>query len=104
MDKKDYVIIKNINNTILILEIRKSLILFLENIKKNISIIIHAAAQPSHDFAKNNVFLDFEINALGSLNIFDNAQKYCPNAKIIHLSTNKVYGDNPNKIRLIEKK
>ena len=72
--------------------------------KKKISIIIHAAAQPSHDFAKNNVFLDFEINALGTLNIFDNAQKYCPNAKIIHLSTNKVYGDNPNKIKLIEKK
>ncbi len=72
--------------------------------KKNISIIIHAAAQPSHDFAKNNIFLDFEINALGTLNIFDNVKKYCPNAKIIHLSTNKVYGDNPNKIKLIEKK
>jgi len=71
---------------------------------KNISIIIHAAAQPSHDYAKNNVFLDFEINALGSLNVFNNAQIYCPKAKIIHLSTNKVYGDNPNKIQLIEKK
>ena len=71
---------------------------------KNISIIIHAAAQPSHDFAKDNIFLDFEINALGSLNIFNNTQKYCPLAKVIYLSTNKVYGDNPNKLRLVEKK
>ena len=71
---------------------------------KNISIIIHAAAQPSHDFAKDNIFLDFEINATGTLNIFVNAQRYSPDAKIIHLSTNKVYGDNPNKIGFVEKK
>ena len=62
---------------------------------KDISIVIHAAAQPSHDFAKDNIFLDFEINALGSLNIFSNTQKYCPLAKVIYLSTNKVYGDSP---------
>ena len=69
-----------------------------------ITIIIHTAAQPSHDFAKNNIFLDFEINALGSLNIFNNARRYCPLSTVIHLSTNKVYGDNPNKLKLIEKK
>tara|TARA_X000000950_G_scaffold270013_1_gene349304 strand:+ start:661 stop:1707 length:1047 start_codon:yes stop_codon:yes gene_type:complete len=69
-----------------------------------ITIVIHAAAQPSHDFAKSNIFLDFEINALGSLNIFNNVRRYCPSSKVIHLSTNKVYGDNPNKIKLIEKK
>ena len=72
--------------------------------RNELTIIIHAAAQPSHDFAKNNIFLDFEINALGSLNIFNNVRKYCPLSKVIHLSTNKVYGDNPNKIKLIEKK
>ncbi len=71
---------------------------------KEINIVIHAAAQPSHDFAKNNIFLDFEINALGSLNIFNNVRRYCPLSKVIHLSTNKVYGDNPNKLKLIEKK
>ncbi len=75
-----------------------------EKFNKDISIIIHAAAQPSHDFAKDNIFLDFEINALGSLNIFEYTHKYCPNAKVIHLSTNKVYGDNPNRIKLVEKK
>tara|TARA_A100001015_G_C14874455_1_gene665724 strand:- start:74 stop:1120 length:1047 start_codon:yes stop_codon:yes gene_type:complete len=72
--------------------------------RNEITIVIHAAAQPSHDFAKNNIFLDFEINALGSLNIFNNVRKYCPLSKVIHLSTNKVYGDNPNKLKLIEKK
>ncbi|MDC3097630.1 NAD-dependent epimerase/dehydratase family protein [Candidatus Pelagibacter sp.] len=71
---------------------------------KNISIIIHAAAQPSHDYAKDNIYLDFEINTKGSLNIFDNAHKFCPRAKIIHLSTNKVYGDNPNKFSFVESK
>lgn len=71
---------------------------------KNISIIIHAAAQPSHDFAKDNIFLDFEVNALGSLNIFTNTQKYCPLAKVIYLSTNKVYGDSPNRLKLVEKR
>tara|TARA_B100000965_G_scaffold328207_1_gene291198 strand:- start:2081 stop:3127 length:1047 start_codon:yes stop_codon:yes gene_type:complete len=72
--------------------------------KKDISIVIHAAAQPSHDFAKNNIYLDFKINAEGTLNILNRTQKYCPDAVVIHLSTNKVYGDNPNKIKLIEKK
>ncbi|MDB3987034.1 NAD-dependent epimerase/dehydratase family protein [Candidatus Pelagibacter sp.] len=72
--------------------------------RDEITIVIHAAAQPSHDFAKNNIFLDFEINALGSLNIFNNVRKYCPLSKVIHLSTNKVYGDNPNKLKLIENK
>jgi len=72
--------------------------------KNNISIVIHAAAQPSHDYAKNNLLLDFKVNAEGTLNIFQNIQKFSPNSKVIFLSTNKVYGDNPNKIKLIEKK
>ena len=72
--------------------------------KKNISIVIHAAAQPSHDYAKDNLHLDFKVNAEGTLNIFYNIQKFCPDSKVIFLSTNKVYGDNPNKIKLIEKK
>jgi len=58
--------------------------------KKNISIVIHAAAQPSHDYAKDNLHLDFKVNAEGSLNIFHNIQKFCPESKVIFLSTNKV--------------
>jgi CDP-paratose 2-epimerase len=88
------------------IDIRNNLLLekIFKRYKKDLSIIIHAAAQPSHDYAKSNIFLDFDINAKGTLNILSNAQKYAPNSVIIHLSTNKVYGDNPNKIKFNEKK
>ncbi len=72
--------------------------------KKNIKIIIHAAAQPSHDWARNNAFVDFDINAKGTLNLLELTKKFCPNAPFIYMSTNKVYGDNPNFLPLIEKK
>ena len=72
--------------------------------KKNISLIIHCTAQPSHDYAKNFPILDFNINATGSLNLLELTKKYCPEAPFIFMSTNKVYGDNPNKLKIIEKK
>ncbi len=72
--------------------------------KKNISLVIHAAAQPSHDWAKNKVFIDFDINAKGTLNLLELTRLYCPEAPFIFMSTNKVYGDNPNLLPLIEKK
>ena len=72
--------------------------------RKKINVIIHAAAQPSHDWAKNKPFIDFEINAKGTLNLLELTNKYCPNAPFIFMSTNKVYGDNPNKLPLVEKK
>ena len=72
--------------------------------KKNISLIIHCAAQPSHDYGKNFPIIDFNINAAGTLNLLELTKKYCPNAPFIFMSTNKVYGDNPNKLNIIEKK
>ena len=72
--------------------------------RKNIKVIIHAAAQPSHDWAKNETFVDFDINAKGTLNLLELTKRYCPNAPFIFMSTNKVYGDNPNKLPLIERK
>ena len=72
--------------------------------KKNIKIIIHCAAQPSHDWAKNKPFIDFDINARGTLNLLDLTKIHCPDAPFIFMSTNKVYGDNPNYLPLIEKK
>ncbi len=66
--------------------------------------VIHAAGQPSHDKAKEIPMLDFEINALGALNILEATRAYCPQAVFIFTSTNKVYGDNPNKISLKETK
>jgi len=72
--------------------------------KKNIKVIIHAAAQPSHDWAKNKPFIDFDINAKGTLNLLELTKLHCSEAPFIFMSTNKVYGDNPNYLPLVEKK
>ena len=71
---------------------------------RNVSLIIHCAAQPSHDYGKNHPIIDFNVNATGTLNLLELTKKYCPNSPFIFMSTNKVYGDNPNKLKLIEKK
>lgn len=64
--------------------------------------IIHCAAQPSHDKAKEIPLLDFETNALGTINLLEMTRQHCPEAVFIHMSTNKVYGDSPNEIPLKE--
>ena len=69
---------------------------------KNIKLIIHSAAQPSHDWAKKKPFTDFNINALGTLNLLNLTKKYSYNTPFIFMSTNKVYGDNPNLLPLQE--
>ena len=74
-----------------------------EKYGNNIKLIIHAAAQPSHDWAATNPFLDFNVNAYGTLNLLENTRNYCKDAVFIFTSTNKVYGDNPNKIDYVEK-
>jgi len=71
--------------------------------KKNISLIIHCAAQPSHDYGKKFPILDFNVNATGTLNLLELTKRYCPDSPFIFMSTNKVYGDNPNKLKIIEK-
>ena len=70
---------------------------------KNIKLIIHCAAQPSHDYGKNFPILDFNVNATGTLNLLEMTKQFCPDAPFIFMSTNKVYGDNPNNLNLIEK-
>tara|TARA_B100000780_G_C21082391_1_gene435942 strand:- start:58 stop:1119 length:1062 start_codon:yes stop_codon:yes gene_type:complete len=70
--------------------------------KNNISLIIHCAAQPSHDYGKNYPLLDFNINATGTLNLLELTNKYTSNAPFIFMSTNKVYGDNPNSLKFSE--
>src|SRR5580693_5849592 len=65
-------------------------------------LIVHTAAQPSHDRAAAIPFLDFEINALGTLHMLEAARRSCPESPFIHMSTNKVYGDRPNTIALKE--
>ena len=71
-------------------------------IQKKIKCIIHCAAQPSHDWALRNISLDFKVNAIGTQICL--SKKYCPETVFIQLSTNKVYGDTPNKIPLKEKR
>ena len=66
------------------------------------SVIIHAAAQPSHDRAAAIPFEDFDTNAVGTLNLLEAARPAAPQAPFIHMSTNKVYGDAPNRIALAE--
>ena len=71
---------------------------------KNIKLILHCAAQPSHDYGKNFPIIDFNINATGTLNLLELTKKFCSDAPFIFMSTNKVYGDNPNKLNFTEKK
>ncbi|MEP7236269.1 MAG: NAD-dependent epimerase/dehydratase family protein [Ferruginibacter sp.] len=65
--------------------------------------VIHTAAQPSHDWAAKEPFTDFTINANGTLNMLEATRNYCPDAVFIFTSTNKVYGDTPNLLPLVEK-
>ncbi|MHC4617670.1 MAG: NAD-dependent epimerase/dehydratase family protein [Planctomycetota bacterium] len=65
-------------------------------------LIVHCAAQPSHDKAGEIPLLDFEINALGTMNLLEATRRFCPEAVFIHMSTNKVYGDAPNELPLVE--
>ena len=65
--------------------------------------IIHTAAQPSHDLAADIPFDDFDINAVGTLNLLEATRRFAPNASFVLMSTNKVYGDAPNQIPLCEK-
>ena len=64
--------------------------------------IVHTAAQPSHDKAAEIPFDDFDTNAVGTLNILESVRRACPEAPFIHMSTNKVYGDAPNQIKMNE--
>lgn len=74
------------------------------NYSQNISLIIHTAAQTSHDWSAKDPFVDFSINATGTLNLLELYRKYCPKAVFIFTSTNKVYGDLVNRFNLKEYK
>ena len=68
----------------------------------DIALVVHTAAQPSHDWAAREPFTDFDINAVGTLNMIENTRQHCPDAVFIFTSTNKVYGDTPNRLPLLE--
>ena len=95
---------KNFKNLSIDIRNYESLKKIFKKYSKKISLIIHCAAQPSHDYGKNYPIIDFNVNATGTLNLLELTKKYCPTSPFIFMSTNKVYGNNPNKLKIIEKK
>ena len=79
---------------------RDAVLTLMEELKPDL--VIHTAAQPSHDRAAAIPFLDFEVNALGTLHLLEAVRRSCPDSPFIHMSTNKVYGDRPNTLPLTE--
>lgn len=79
---------------------RSGVLALIEQIKPDM--IVHAAAQPSHDLAASRPFDDFDVNAGGTLNLLEATRRAAPEAVFVHMSTNKVYGDRPNTIPLVE--
>jgi len=69
---------------------------------QSIALVVHCAAQPSHDWAAKEPITDFTVNALATLYLLEATRQYCPDATFIYTSTNKVYGDTPNRLPLIE--
>jgi len=67
-----------------------------------VELVIHTAAQPSHDWAASDPHTDFEVNALGTLNLLEATRRHADSATFVHCSTNKVYGDTPNALPLVE--
>lgn len=76
----------------------------IQNLVKEIKpyFLVHTAAQPSHDKAASIPFIDFEVNAMGTLNLIEAVRRYSKDTIFVHLSTNKVYGDTPNKLPITE--
>src|ERR1035441_9596228 len=70
---------------------------------RSIELIVHTAAQPSHDWAASDPHTDFTVNANGTLNVLEAARRHTPDAPFIFTSTNKVYGDLPNSLPLVER-
>jgi CDP-paratose 2-epimerase len=79
---------------------RSGILRFFEDLK--FDLIVHCAAQPSHDKASDIPLVDFDVNAVGAINLLEATRLYSPDAVFVHMSTNKVYGDAPNELELVE--
>jgi len=91
---------KNFSHHELDIRDREAVLQFIAKLKP--SAVVHTAAQPSHDLAASRPFDDFDVNATGTLNLLEAARRACPESPFAHMSTNKVYGDRPNFIKLKE--
>ncbi|HET7872377.1 MAG TPA: NAD-dependent epimerase/dehydratase family protein [Terriglobales bacterium] len=81
---------------------RESIFQLFQKLGRDIVLVVHAAAQPSHDWAAREPITDFEVNAGGTLHMLEATRQFCPEAAFIFASTNKVYGDSPNRLPLME--
>ena len=81
---------------------REAVLNLVKECGKDVALIVHTAAQPSHDWAAREPFTDFDVNASGTLNLLEAARLFCPDAVFLFTSTNKVYGDTPNSLPLVE--
>jgi CDP-paratose 2-epimerase len=79
---------------------REGVLKCVEQLRPNL--LVHTAAQPSHDLAASRPFDDFDVNAGGTLNLLESVRRHQPDCVFVHMSTNKVYGDRPNTIKLKE--
>jgi len=84
------------------LDVRDRETIFAMFAENRFDLVVHCAAQPSHDRAREIPVLDFEVNAVGTLNLLEATRRHCPRAVFVFLSTNKVYGDAPNELPLVE--
>src|SRR5436853_6828552 len=92
---------KNFSHNQLDIRDRGAVVKLIADLKPNL--IVHAAAQPSHDLAAKRPFDDFDVNAVGTLTLLEACRRHAPDAVFVLMSTNKVYGDGPNRIRLVER-
>ncbi|MGN6799140.1 MAG: NAD-dependent epimerase/dehydratase family protein [Gaiellaceae bacterium] len=81
---------------------RKAILGLFARYRDDISLVVHTAAQPSHDWAAREPFTDFDINAVGTLNLLEATRLHAPEATFIFTSTNKVYGDRPNALPFVD--
>ena len=81
---------------------RDAVLGLLQRFAGEVALVLHAAAQPSHDWAAREPFTDFDVNAVGTLNVLEATRRHAPDGVFIFMSTNKVYGDRPNDLPLTE--
>lgn len=93
-------IISNFNHHEVDIRNREAIINLIQTVKPDA--IVHTAAQPSHDRAAAIPFEDFDTNAVGTFNLLEATRRYSTNIPFVHMSTNKVYGDAPNEIDMVE--
>lgn len=94
--------LKNFSHYPLDIRDQEAIFKLFSELGNNIALVVHAAAQPSHDWAAKEPFTDFTVNANGTLVLLEATRRYCPDAAFIFTSTNKVFGDSPNYLPLVE--